>query len=57
MTLTTGKTVTYSYDANDQLTSVTDWAGGTTTFTYDAAGRLTTIARPNGIARRMKMSA
>lgn len=28
MTLAAGKTVTYAYDANDRLTTVTDWAGG-----------------------------
>ncbi len=47
----TGKVVTYAYDVNDNLISVTDWAGGFTTFSYDAADRLTGITRPvaNGI--------
>lgn len=49
MTLAPGKTVTYAYDGNDNLTQVSDWAGGLTTFGYDAANRLTTLTRPNGI--------
>ena len=49
MTLAPGKSVTYTYDANNRLTQVTDWVGGVTTFSYDAAGRQTGIVRPNGV--------
>jgi len=49
MTLAAGKTVSYSYDANDNLTSVTDWATAVATFSYDVADRLISITRPNGI--------
>lgn len=50
MTLSPGKIVTYSYDANDRLTQVSDWTGnGAITFSYDAAGRRTSITRPNGV--------
>lgn len=54
MTLATGKTLTYAYDANDNLVSVSDWTGAgneATTFTYDANDRLVAIVRPpsNGI--------
>ena len=43
------KLVTYAYDANNQLTKITDWAGGITTFSYDIAGRLIAMERPNNI--------
>ncbi len=49
ITLGTGKTVTYTYDARNLLTQVTDWLDGITTFSYDGARRLATITRPNGI--------
>lgn len=49
MTLAANKTVGYTYDANDHLTRINDWAGGITTFSYDAAGKLTGIQRPNGV--------
>jgi RHS repeat-associated protein len=49
MTLAPGKTVTYSYNNRDLVTSVQDWLGGATTFGYDAGGRMTNIARPNGV--------
>ncbi len=41
--------VSYAYDAEGRLATVTDWLGGTMGFTYDADGRLTAIARPNGL--------
>ena len=42
--------VTYTYDARDLLTRVTDSLTGTTIdFTYDNDGRLTGVTRPNGI--------
>lgn len=50
MTLEAGKTVRYSYDRRNLLTSVADWASGSTQFSYDDAGRLTRITRPNGTA-------
>ena len=49
MTLAPGKTVTYTFDADDRVTEVSDWAGGTSLFTYDADGRLTGMTRPNGV--------
>jgi len=52
MTFAPGKTVIYAYDANDRVTSVTDWTpapNNVTTFTYDNANRLTSITRPNGV--------
>jgi RHS repeat-associated protein len=48
VTFAAGKSVTYSYDKRDLLTSVQDFVGGVTSFTYDADGRLTSIVRPNG---------
>ncbi len=54
MTLAAGKSVTYTYDANDNLISVTDWiiaAHNITSFSYDGNDRLTSITRPaaNGV--------
>jgi YD repeat-containing protein len=40
------RTVTYSYDANDDLTSAVDPLNYTTTFAYGAAGQLTQIFYP-----------
>lgn len=50
LTLVTGKTVSYFYNENRQVTSITDWIGGSTVFAYDDAGRLTSITRPNGVS-------
>jgi len=52
--LAESKTVTYGYDVNDNLISVTDWtdmANNTTTFTYNANDRMLSIIRPtaNGV--------
>ena len=47
MTLAAGKTVNYTYDANDNLTEVIDWLGGISSFSYDAANRLISMTRPN----------
>jgi YD repeat-containing protein len=41
--------VTYSYDAADQLTRVTDWSDGQYTYGYDAAGRPNSLQLPNGV--------
>ena len=51
MTLATGKTVTYGYDANNNLISVTDWTSAVMNFNFDDADRLTGITRPaaNGV--------
>jgi len=45
------KTTTYTYDANDRLTTevVTGTGAGTTTYTYDTAGNLTQKDAPGGI--------
>jgi YD repeat-containing protein len=42
-----GRTTTYTYDANENLTSVTDPNGNTYTYTYDALNRLTQIGLPS----------
>ncbi len=47
-----GLTVTYQYDCNGLLTSLTDWAGGVTTFGYDDSRELISIQRPNGVTTR-----
>ena len=47
LTYPDGKVVTYKYDQNNRLTTVTDWAGRITTYTYDDNGRLMTTAFPN----------
>jgi YD repeat-containing protein len=39
--------VTFSYSATNNLTQVTDPAGGVTQFTYDASHRVTSITLPN----------
>ena len=57
MTLAADKAVTYAYDANDRLISVTDWMGGVTNFSYDAVGRMTGMTRPNGINRTQSYDA
>ena len=41
-------TTTFAYDADQQLATVTDPAGGITRRTYDAAGRLASIENPAG---------
>jgi RHS repeat-associated protein len=46
-----GKNVYYSFDSNNHMTNVTDWAGRKTSVTYDLAGHLTSITRPNGTQR------
>jgi RHS repeat-associated protein len=43
------KNVRYSYDAENRLTSVTDWNSRTTSFSYDDAGKMTMIVYPNGV--------
>lgn len=50
LTLAPGKTVSYFYNENRQVTSIADWIGGNTVFTYDDAGRLTSMIRPNGVS-------
>lgn len=46
---TAAGTVKYSYNAIQQLVSVTDAGNKTTSYSYDNAGRLTTATAPNGI--------
>lgn len=43
-----GGTVTYGYDANGRLTSVTLPTGESVTYSYDPAGNITNIQRNNG---------
>ena len=40
---------TYTYDALNRLTSITNNKAQTTTFTYDALGRRTSMTRANGV--------
>ena len=40
---------TYSYDALNRLTSMTNNKGQTTTFSYDALGRRTSMTQANGV--------
>ena len=42
-----GRTVTYAYDVNGNLTSVTDPMNHVTSYTYDASNRMTGIRPPN----------
>ncbi len=39
----------YTFDADNRLIQVTDWATGTTTYGYDTAGRLIITTLPNGV--------
>lgn len=43
-----GNTMTYAYNAAEQITSITDTNGGVTTFTYNSSGYITTITDPAG---------
>jgi RHS repeat-associated protein len=43
-----GGTVTYTYDALNQLTQVEDWDAGTAAYGYDLGGRMVTATLPNG---------
>lgn len=45
-----GRSITYAYDSNQNLASVTDAEGGVTTYTYTAANQLATITDARGIA-------
>ena len=42
------KKVSYSYDAANRLTSVTDWNGNETIYEYDGSGELVSITYPDG---------
>jgi RHS repeat-associated protein len=42
-----GKTVAYTYDANNRLATVKDWAARLTQYTYDFNGRLALTSFPN----------
>ena len=44
---TTGKSLCFSYDANNDLSSVTDPAGRTVYYSYDSNGNLTTVENLN----------
>lgn len=41
ITYSNGRTISYEYDNEERITSVTDSIDGTTTYTYDALGQLT----------------
>ncbi len=45
-----GASMSYTYDADNRLASVTDSAGLTTNYTYDAVGNLSSFAYPNGVS-------
>ncbi len=45
-----GASMSYTYDADNRLASVTDGAGLTTNYTYDAVGNLSSFAYPNGVS-------
>jgi RHS repeat-associated protein len=42
--------MSYPYDADNRLASVTDGAGMTTNYTYDAVGNLSSFVYPNGVS-------
>jgi RHS repeat-associated protein len=42
--------VSYAYNGNGQMSSLTDWAGGTISFGYDPDGNLTSVGYPNDTA-------
>jgi RHS repeat-associated protein len=44
-----GQSVSRTYNAADQLTAITDWAGHTTTITPDGDGNVSTIAAPSAL--------
>ncbi len=48
MTDPDGHTMSFSYDANGDLASLTDGLGNRTTYGYDSIGRQTTMVSPNG---------
>ncbi len=45
---TTGKSLSFSYDANNHLSSITDPAGRTVYYSYDSSGNLTAVENLNG---------
>jgi YD repeat-containing protein len=47
------RTVHYTYNSRDLLTTLTDWLGNTTGYSYDDDGRLTYIAHANGASTSM----
>ncbi len=52
-----GGNIGYGYDANSQLSTITDPASGAFAFGYDATGRRTSMTRPNGIADSLSYNA
>ncbi len=47
--ISAGASMSYTYDADNRLASITD-AVGTTNYTYDAVGNLGSVAYPNGVS-------
>ncbi len=45
-----GASMSYTYDADNRLASVTDAAGMATNYTYDAVGNLSSFVYPNGVS-------
>ena len=45
----TGKTMTYAYDEDGRLSTVTDWQSHATQYSYDELGRVQSIELPNSI--------
>ena len=46
-----GGMVGYTYDANNDRTTITNQNGKTTNFAYDGSGNLTGITDPSGMVR------
>jgi RHS repeat-associated protein len=52
ITYPVARNVIYAYDADNRLSTVTDWlSSGQTTYNYDAMGVLRSITNPNGTTR------
>ncbi len=42
-----GRTITFAYDANSRVQTITDWANRVTTLGYDGSGNLTSVTAPD----------
>jgi RHS repeat-associated protein len=57
MRMPSGQSITYSYDAANELTQLKDLLGNTTTLTYNSNGNLSSITRPNGVVTSLAYDA